>query len=347
MHDFYRPIREMRANPNYETNLRDLASVAQRFGYSEDQVVELITGTDDHFAAGDQSLLQYLNQRLEASLDAIEAAASHNEIAIREPVLAGIFPIGSINASARARRAGYILLVNAGLATFAYSFCQLLCGVTDVITPPTPVEIGHKEQVLLMAYWLAAYELYGYCGLAPAVPLFDPARRAVGEILCTQVEAFVLAHEYAHVAADHLKGSYRHTLTEHVPATWARELEADMWAMVLTYIASEKAIRDAEAEANQETVSVLASSVTAAPFVFFELDALLQMIDLRIGNDRQPERSHPPADLRAQLAYRHLEDLQDLDRSSALATSCVSYLRGAGTEAGELAVHLLQGVRST
>lgn len=218
-------------------------------------------------------------------------------------VLAGLFPIGEVNAWTTPADDGDLILMNSGTLGLVYLTLKInlmsgqMFGEAPLIDRHTSVE--------LLADVFAAYFLVNDPWRAQRLPRLGPQREAMLELLVNAAERFVLAHEYGHVVARHA-----HRDASSLPATggdvtvytrrWADEFEADRIGAHIV-LAEQRAAKAAERDPQFVRRHYLADAAAATGvFYFLLVDQVVHELATQIGAIGVPpaSTSHPPSSKR-------------------------------------------------
>jgi len=229
------------------------------------------------------------------------------------------FPTGLFNAQAFRVDAGAVVLINAGLARLAYAMAKLFSASINIGTDAqggsnfrgdgTDIASSPGQDVSgIIAELVAAYLAGGEAESARRLPVMTGVRGVLVTTLTIKLEEFVLAHEYAHIVANHLT-SDRHALCrtpvgdiEVVKKSVQEELEADDIALRIVLADYREVFKAPALLSRLGPDQVFDLQMTLAGLaLFFAIDDLIVKVIVGLSGDldRLFSKGHPPSVFRA------------------------------------------------
>jgi hypothetical protein len=256
-------------------------------------------------------LIERTAERVEQSIRAIERYRP----LFRDDVFAGEFPTGVVNAQAVSVDGGFLVLVNSGLLTVVQQITEfLVAGDPDRATDGT-ANVAAIDGVVAV---LEAYLRFGDPFFGPK-PMSGGMAMLLRSALSRATQAFVVAHEYAHVIAGHFDdrdAQLEQLATSVGPVgvikkSWRQELEADTVAHKILlgvddYAAIDLAAIDQAFAPGEASGSVLGRALElkaaiAAPLIVLTIDAIVTDVVAaarRVSGVVRADATHPPARVR-------------------------------------------------
>lgn len=242
------------------------------------------------------------------------------------PVLAGVFPTGTLDAlSVPVPGRGVLVLVNTALLDLLGTVLKIMTGaLPNYGTPPL---LTSEQASYALAEAVNAY-LYGNGAVeARRLPELSGQRAALVSLMARRGTQFVLAHEVGHLLAGHLLHARRRT-DHHTPVGaldaqsvgWPREHEADRVAAVIMLRTLDD-LGHRELEAHEPC---LVGAVLLVLFLHEVIDRLADELGLTVpfaGN-------HPPPVRRIQTLVEHLAGHVRTPRALDLAADVATWLEG-------------------
>jgi hypothetical protein len=267
---------------------------------------------------------------LQRTLDALQPEVPHLARAAgwdsSTPVLAGVFPTGTLDAlSVPVPGRGVLVLVNTSLLDLLGAVLKTMTGaLPNYGTPPL---LTSEQASYALAEAVNAH-LYGNGAVqARRLPELSGQRAALVSLMARRATQFVLAHEAGHVLAGHLPHSRR--LTD--PGTpvgpldarsvgWPREHEADRIAAVMM-------LRTLDGLGRRELEAYEPCLVAAVLLVLFLHEVTDRLAD-ELGLTVPFAGNHPPPVRRIQTLVEHLAGHVRTPRALDLAGDVATWLEG-------------------
>ncbi|MFD1151795.1 M48 family metalloprotease, partial [Saccharothrix hoggarensis] len=262
------------------------------------------------------------------TLDALQPEVLHLAHAagtpLTTPVLAGVFPTGTLDAlSVPVPGHGVLVLVD----TSALDLLDAVLTIMTATSPAygTPPLLTEDQATYALAEAVNAH-LYGN-GAVRARPLPEPTgqRLALAALMARRATQFVLAHEVAHVLAGHLVHARRVTdpdtpvgPLDALSVGWPREHDADRLAADLLF----HTLDDFGPRGLDVHEPCLVAAVLLVLFLHEVTDRLADELGLAVpfaGN-------HPPAVRRVQSLVEHLSGRVRTPRALDLAADVATWL---------------------
>ncbi|MEV0679208.1 hypothetical protein AB0I60_22070 [Actinosynnema sp. NPDC050436] len=265
---------------------------------------------------------------LQRTLDALQPEVLHLARAagwaVATPVLAGVFPTGTLDGlSVPVPGRGVLVLVNSGLLDLVAAVLKIMtCALPNYGTPPL---LTSEQASYALAEAVNAY-LYGNGAVeARPLPELSGQRPALVGLMLRRATQFVIAHEVGHVLAGHLVGARRWT-DPHTPVGaldaqsvgWSREHEADRIAAMIM-LRSLDGLAPRELDVHEPC---LVGAVLLVLFLHEVVDRLAEERGLVVPF----AGSHPPPVRRIQSLVEHLADQARTPRALDLAADVATWL---------------------
>ncbi|CAL9482857.1 hypothetical protein SUDANB95_03054 [Actinosynnema sp. ALI-1.44] len=265
---------------------------------------------------------------LQATLDACQPEVLHLADAagwsVRTPVLAGVFPTGTLDGvSVPVPGRGVLVLVNTALLDLTAAVLKIMTGALPAYGTPSLLTADQAGYALAEA--VNAY-LYGNGAVAARpLPQLAGQRLALVGLMLRRATQFVIAHEVAHVLAGHLVTARRITdpdtpvgALDAWAVGWPREHEADRVAATIM-------LRTLDDLAPRQVDVIEPCLVGALLLVLF----LHEVIDRLAAEQSRPvpfATTHPPPVRRIQALVEHLAGRVRTPRALDLAADVATWL---------------------
>ncbi len=175
-----------------------------------------------------------LNPMIEKFAGEIEIQAQRLKPEFHEIIFAGEFVTGDFNACARQMKNGILILINAGTMSLIHQVATLLGYFVKFNESDTDLLDPHRV-IAILADTAIAYFVRKDSHAAERVPALYGFKGNLVAGIRRECERFVLAHEYGHAIAGHLREDEQVSMSNTVllAKNWEKEFEADRLGMQL------------------------------------------------------------------------------------------------------------------
>jgi hypothetical protein len=312
----------------------------------------------ENLSPGD-NLLSNINTMIRTIVDERHAIKKHDTLVVE-------YPTGEFNAKLHLVNSGGLIMINTGVFALLHEVARIMLlsmkfseevdGEQKIIVfgpEKNQVEYTKKQQVEAITELILAYLSHRDSYKVMRLPTQVPPREKMAYLLMEAGVMFTVAHEFAHLvtmdrcyALPSEMESYHPQLKE-----WQKEVVADSIGMELMLMAmASKKDGDQYVIEGDPIYWTRVENIMAAPLLFLELDLLLtQVVCIIAGIDEfriiaDPNRKHPPSQLRKELVQSQLEKL--CNPLPSLARAYLLVMEQLGNDVKELVREKLPEIRA-